>query len=64
MDSKYQDFPNLDIDPKDMFGSWKFFLERITVAVRFEIGTKKLTVSSVDTKINVLSEEMKLCLLL
>ena len=67
MGSKYRDFPTLEINPKDVFGSWKLFLDRFTVAVRFEIcnrGTKKVTIESVERDVNVFNEEMKLCALL
>ena len=60
-------FPTLEINPKDVFGSWKLFLDRFTVAVRFEIcnrGTKKVTIESVERDVNVFNEEMKLCALL
>ena len=67
MDMKSRDFPTLEINPKDVCGSWKLFLDRFTVAVRFEIcnsGTKTVTVSSQETEVNVFNDEMKLCALL
>ena len=67
MYSKNRDFPTLEIDPKDVFCSWKLFLDMFTVAVRFEIcnrGTKKETTGSVEAEVNVFNEEMKLCALL
>ena len=67
MAMKSRDFPTLEINPKDVCGSWKLFLDRFTVAVRFEIcnrGTKTVTVSSQETEVNVFNDEMKLCALL
>ena len=67
MAMKSRDFPTLKINPKDVCGSWKLFLDRFTVAVRFEDcnrGTKTVTVSSQETEVNVFNDEMKLCALL
>ena len=60
-------FPTLRIDPKDVYGSWKMFIDRFTVAVRYSVknkGTKRTTVGSQEREVPVFDDEMKLCALL
>ena len=60
-------FPTLRIDPKDVSGSWKRFLEKFNVAVRFEVcnrGMKKVVINDVEQDVNVFDDELKLCALL
>ena len=57
-------FPTLRIDPKDVYGSWKMFIDRFTVAVRYSVknkGTKRTTVGSQQPDVPVFDDEMKLC---
>ena len=43
-------FPTLKIDPKDVFGSWKDFIDRFTVAINYQVKNKgKITVGTGDT---------------
>ena len=60
-------FPTLRIDPKDVSGSWKQFLKKFNVAVRFEVcnrGMKKVVINDVEQDVNVFDDELKLCALL
>ena len=60
-------FPTLRIDPKDVPGSWKRFLQKFNVAVRFEVcnrGMKKVVINDVEQDVNVFDDELKLCALL
>ena len=62
-----ENFPILKIDPKDIGGSWKMFLNKFTIASRFATcnrGKKKVNISGTDTWVNVFDDEMKLCALL
>ena len=60
-------FPTLKIDPKDVFGSWKNFIDRFTVAIKYQVKNKgKITVGTGETATqqNVFDDEMKLYALL
>ena len=60
-------FPTLKIDPKDVFGSWKNFIDRFTVAIKYQFKNKgKITVGTgeIATQQNVFDDEMKLYALL
>ena len=60
-------FPTLRIDPKDVSGSWKRFLEKFNIAIRFEVcnkGMKKVVINDVEQDVNVFDDELKLCALL
>lgn len=60
-------FPTLRIDPKDVYGSWKLFSDRFSVAVRYEVcnrGTKRVGAGDQARDVDIFNEEMKLCALL
>ena len=60
-------FPTLRIDPKDVYGSWKLFVDRFSVAVRYEVcnkGTKTVGNGELAREVNIFNNEMKLCALL
>ena len=60
-------FPTLRIDPKDVYGSWKLFVDRFSVAVRYEVcnkGTRTVGTGNQAQEVNIFNDEMKLCALL
>ena len=62
-----ENFPVLEIDPKDICGSWKMFLDRFVIATRFAVcnrGKTKVTVSGREQEVDVFDAEMRLCALL
>ena len=55
-------FPTLSIDPGNIYGSWKDFLNQFTVALQFEVfykGTKTIKVEGQDTEVEIFTEKMK-----
>ena len=56
-------FPSLRIDPRDVCGSWKSFVDRFTVAVRYEVCNRGMRRVDED-EVPGFNEEMKLCALL
>ena len=60
-------FPVLQIDPSNVYGSWKKFLKKFTVAMKFEVtskGKKTVTVGTDTQEVNAFTDKMKVFALL
>ena len=65
--SMFMNFPSLKIDPQDIYGSWKKFLNKFTVALEFQVcmaGKKKVQVNEVEQTVDAFDDKMKALALL
>ena len=66
-EASFANFPILKVDPKDVFGSWKSFLNKFSLALKYQViaaGKTTTTNGSTSNTTNNFTEDMKVLSLL
>ena len=66
-EASFANFPILKVDPKDVFGSWKSFLNNFSLALKYQViaaGKTTTTNGSTSNTTNNFTEDMKVLSLL